>query len=237
MSTPKGLVLWIGIDFGTTYSAVAYSLRVRTPATATVLPALFPVYFNRERQTKSQIAWNNSRKAFAWGPEVDTALRRHEIHQKDCIQMLKIGLWKTEVTQSIRDVQQSQIDRIPKEQKISSIEDLIEVFLRRLFDHVKTFISAEKRLFSEDIFEKSKVKCSISTPAIWTAKMCEVMIKAAARAGIPNADIVSEPEAAAARIFQEEKMLMGRMNVSQRQSATEAVSGVWIYCRTMQLLD
>ena len=200
--------LRIGIDFGTSFSAVAYDYneisaqQSATPERSSVL-SLQTVRFNTHDQVPTQVAWNPTRQEFSWGWQVDKEILNEDIMECDRIILLKLGLDKTSTTEQIRKIQQEQLLRIPSRPRI---EDLIGIYLQKLYLHAKTTIlnrwgSGENSNF----FDGALVECNICVPALWTPEMNEVMIKAAVTAGIPNPDLVSEPEAAAAMIIQDQK--------------------------------
>ena len=211
----RGLVL--GIDFGTTFSAVAYALHERNSnqqlSTATLNETrIHSVQFDFvESQVKTQLAWHEADQDYVWGDDVDARIRDKEISEDDRIVMLKLGLDETDATSDIRAKQAKQLSRIPpaywgenSDLRQPVIADLISVYLERLYTYAKTKIIRHFGILAGgNIFDVTDVQCAICVPAIWTPEMNQVMVTAAEQAGIPNPSIVSESEAAAALIMLE----------------------------------
>ena len=211
--------LFIGIDFGTTYSAVAFSLHEwntsRKPSTTELNEAnIQSIQFDiGESQVKTQIAWHVASQDFVWGDDVDLCIRHEEISENDRIVLLKLGLEKSQATQEIRAKQKAQLSRIPpgcwgkgRDRRPPVIEDLISIFLGRLYDYAKTkIIKICGAVTGGNIFDLTDVRCAIGVPAIWTAEMDQTMVTAAEMAGLPNPDLVSESEAAAALHLREQE--------------------------------
>ncbi len=199
------LKLRIAVDFGTTFSAVCYTFHTGGDSHAAVgqyaISKLNRIMFdNSEYQEKTQIAWNPERYDYVWGEEVDEGIRTGVILEKDRIRMLKIGLLNIPETEPIRTEHAEQLQRIPLGPSRPTIEDLIRIYLERLY------LSAKEKIcnrWGKDIFENSQVECLVCVPALWTPEVSEIMISAAEQAGLPNPDLVSEPEAAAAFMMQE----------------------------------
>ena len=216
---PSGVRLIIGIDFGTTYSAVSYALHECTidqdkSTVALNNTTIRPVQFGfRESQEKTQIAWHAAKQNYVWGNDVDLRVRNKEISGNDRIVMLKLGLDKSDATIEIRARQAEQLSRIPpahwgedSNRRQPRIEDLISIYLRRLFEHAKNKImKSYGALIGGNIFDITNIQCAICVPAMWTPEMDQVMVTAAEQAGIPNPDLVSESEAAAAFIMSEQQ--------------------------------
>ena len=202
--------LRIGIDFGTSFSAVAYTynewtagqnVTVHTPEER-LLSKLQTVRFNGADQVRTQIGWPKGRREYSWGWQLDKDILNEEIMEDDRITMLKLGLDTSVVTEQIRKRQQEQLLRIPSQ---PTIQDLIGIYLQKLYLYAKARILDRWGTGTTyNIFDGALVECIICVPALWTPEMNEVMIEAAITAGIPNPDLVSEPEAAAALIIQDQ---------------------------------
>ena len=217
VQTTRRLIL--GIDFGTTYSAVAYALHEwntsQQPSTIALNETqIHSVQFDfAESQVKTQIAWHKADQDYVWGDDVDLLIRDKEVSEDDRIVMLKLGLDKSEATRDIRAKQADQLSRIPAAyweedscRRKPLIEDLISVYLKRLYNYAKIKIIKHYGVLAEgNIFDFTNVQCAICVPAIWTPEMNQVMVTAAENAAIPNPDIVSESEAAAAFIMREQQ--------------------------------
>ena len=202
--------LLIGIDFGTTFSRVAYTYQEwaaeqKNPSPTlerSLISSLQTVPFNGADQVRTQIAWHDRRQDYSWGHQVDKDIMNEEIMECDRITMLKLGLVTNAATEQIRKAQKEQLLRIPSK---PSIQDLISIYFQKLYLYAKAkILDRWGKGAVINIFDGALVECIICVPALWTPEMNEVMIEAAMAAGIPNPDLVSEPEAAAALIIQDQ---------------------------------
>ena len=207
--------LIIAIDFGTTYSAVSYALHdwdsIQQPSTKALNETkVRSVLFDESKdEIKTQVAWHAGDQDYVWGNEVDVRIRHKEIPEKDRIVMLKLGLDKSDATKEIRSKQDEQLSRIPpafwgdnNDWRRPLIEDLISLYLGRLYAFAKEKITHNYgTIAGARIFSTTDIQCVICVPAMWTPEMNQVMVAAAQQAAIPNPDIVSESEAAAAFVM------------------------------------
>ncbi len=217
--TPITRRLLLGIDFGTTYSSVAYALHEwntgQQPSTIALNETkIHSVQFDfAKSQVKTQIAWHAADHDYVWGDDVDVQIRDKEVSEGDRIVMLKLGLDKSDATRGIRAKQADQLSRIPPtywagdgHRRQPLVEDLISIYLGKLYGYAKNKIIKHFGILADgNIFDMTDVQCAICVPAIWTPETNQVMVTAAEKAAIPNPDIVSESEAAAAFIMHEQQ--------------------------------
>lgn len=172
---------------------------------------------------KTQIAWHNDRQEYSWGLQVDKDILNEEIMERDRIIMLKFGLDGTPATEEIRNTQLKQLQRIPSK---PSIQDLIRVYLQELYLYAKgKILDSLGQGNNYNIFDGPLVESIICVPALWTPEMNSTMIDAALFAGIPNPDLVSEPEAAAALVIQDyEECHLGVVNQEYRHQENPTVN-------------
>ena len=211
--------LILGIDFGTTFSAVSYALHEwnnsQEPSTIALneTPIQSVQFDIGKSQVKTQIAWHAASQEYIWGDDVDEHVTDGEISERDRIVMLKLGLDKSDATKDIRTKQAYQLARIPPSRwddrsnpRQPLIEDLIGVYLKRLYMFAKEKIIKYYGVrFDGNIFDMADVQCAICVPAIWTPETNQVMVTAAENAALPNPDIVSEAEGAAAFVMYEQQ--------------------------------
>ena len=236
--------LILGIDYGTTYAAVSFALQEwsssQQPSTTALNDIkLEPVRFGQsgfsENQVKTQIAWHSEFQDFVWGESVDSHISDGEIPEEDRIVLLKLGLEKSPATEDIRAKHTAQLSRIPpgswrtdNEPRTPLIEDLISIFLARLYGFAKDeIVKTYGTSASEEIYSTSDVQCVLCVPAMWTPEINQTMVTAAEIAGLPNPDIVSESEAAAAfylREKEQEEALLLRHTIEANQSKKPYVS-------------
>ncbi len=211
--------LILGLDFGTSYSSIAYALHEWNPRQQPSVTAFNETNIQSVQfdfvasQVKTQIAWHAANRVFIWGDEVDVRIRDKEIPENDRIVMMKLGLEKSAATEKIRAKQAEQLSRIPPacwggkgEPRHPVIEDVISIYLGLLMNYAKyKIIKSFGVLAKGDIFDITDVQCAICVPALWTPEMNQIMVTAAEKAGLPNPDIVSESEAAASFIMHEQQ--------------------------------
>ena len=194
--------LVICIDFGTTFSSVAYSVASEGSVCADedLLGISDPkeIIFESEKQIKTELAWHPQRQLWVWGYDVDREIRSRQIPRFNRIKMFKLGLDTSDYTVDIRHQIHDQISNLPAECNVHCVDDLISIYLGFLFSYAKNNISGQHgRLHGFDIFQFMDVEWVICVPAMWTYQMNTRMRSAAVKAGIPDPQIVSEPEAAA----------------------------------------
>ena len=214
--------LKICIDFGTTYSAVSYA-HYDLAGDSGELPRLAVgefhlsrlqyVHFTSQSQVRTQLAWYKN--DWIWGDEVDAAIRRDPgFGEKNRITLLKLGLLENEQTETIRSKHMTQLQALKvsmaksgKETESLTTFDLVREYLRRLYAYAKKKIHKRYgELGIEDVFDKFNISCAICVPALWDdhEEIKDGMIRAVGEAGLPNPDLISEPEAAAAFVIQQE---------------------------------
>ena len=213
--------LMIGFDFGTTYSSAIHTLVQRCNALAALKTGQFDtsriteVLFDGTSHVKSELAWHPKHKQWIWGNEVETRIRSRQILESDCFRFLKLGLDGSKHTGDIRTKLAEQIHRLPQECNVKCVDDLITIYLQRLFTYAKDKIRyCYERLEGRDIFDVVDVECVVCVPAMWRYRMNLRMKAAAYRAGIPHPEIVSEPEAAAMFIRYDEPRRLSQLSSS-----------------------
>lgn len=201
--------LLVGIDFGTSFSAVAYTLHNWTvdQRGGGFTPERCPisnvkiVRFDGAEQVKTQIAWHEEQQKYSWGLQVDKDIANEEIMECDRISMRKLGLENGPATEEIRKTQLKQMQRIPSR---PGIQDLIRINLEKLFLFAKAkILDTLGQGRNLNIFQGDSVETVISVSAFSTPEMNSLLLEAARLAGIPNPALFSEAEAAAAMVIQE----------------------------------
>ncbi|KAL9131302.1 MAG: hypothetical protein Q9217_000737 [Psora testacea] len=222
MALPSKPELVIGMDIGTTYSsAVYYTQKAQTMSfdgrpRPVVLQRLNEIYFDSDKQVKTELAWHPLLNDWAWGSGVDMAIDHKAIQGKDRIQFIKLGMDGLDDFPFVKDIrlkQRRQLRNLPAEAGSLSTHHLLPIFLGHFFKAIiSNILSRVPLLRGQSIVERATVRCIISVPAIWKFKTNNLMLDAAKVAGIPNAEVVSEPEAAATMIMLEEtgKSLQGQ---------------------------
>ncbi|KAK1760104.1 hypothetical protein QBC47DRAFT_408211 [Echria macrotheca] len=153
---------------------------------------------------------------FRWGYEAHEAWGRSAAHvdpNSKPLARFKLLLDSSERTETIRTRLNETLDELKRRRVIKHSLDVIVDFLTCLLRHAKTEI--ENAGYDES-YKREMVMC---VPAIWTQKACrdmqDALAKAMVLAGFPGVDpdddtidnlfIVSEPEAAAAFVLEEER--------------------------------
>lgn len=206
-SGPRKNQLIIGIDFGTTYTGVAYAHTASTiesrSSALTVeqtceqivpvndWPSVDPLYPDKIRTI---LAYQDGQVA-AWGGAVKPS---HPIQ----IAFFKLGLQdtindgykgaETRLEGFLKDANYRH-PNLPNKTAVDFAAD----FLKAVTDHVVK-ITLPNRV-SENFMDNQAIRYVITVPAIWTDKAKSLTKLAAAKAGIAEKDLdmVTEPEAAA----------------------------------------
>ncbi|KAI4213967.1 MAG: hypothetical protein LQ351_003371 [Letrouitia transgressa] len=163
----------VGVDFGTTYTAVAWAqssgprrLEIvdNWPTSGEIVGAQVP----------SEIAYSqNDRTSFSWGYNISPRLRK--------IKWFKLSL---EIGQDVLEYPFN-----------LSAADVICDYLSAIRQHV--LITLQRRLGANSI-QRAKVAFTLTTPAIWSDAAKKITKDAAVRAGMGgDIQLLSEPECAA----------------------------------------
>jgi molecular chaperone DnaK (HSP70) len=203
-SQAKGIV--IAIDFGTTFSGVAYSCDALPMSQSTVplrelrqlirsvdiIRAWPQADHSYIEKTATKLAYEDD-LVVAWGGTVK------ESQHSTIVEYFKLGLHETppQSTQtnsfSLHGFAADPNWKHPNLPKYTA-EDYTADFLKCLYEEM------QKRIpFGPKFREKNQIDYVLTVPAIWTDKAKDMTRTAAIRAGIPEANLhlITEPEAAA----------------------------------------
>ena len=195
-----------GLDFGTTFSSIAHALIDHASTCSEVKHGRFDiglineVLFEGSKQAKTELAWapHPSPGHWIWGEAVGREIKSQQIQESDRIALFKLGLDKSEDTQPIRSRIHEQLQALPRESGVQTLDDLIRTYLRLLFNHAMAKIrDCYGKAYGQDILDIIKIESVVCVPAMWIHHVNQRMRDIAISAGIPNVEIVSEPEAAA----------------------------------------
>jgi molecular chaperone DnaK (HSP70) len=203
-SHAKGIV--IAIDFGTTFSGVAYSCDA-LPLSESTVPLrelrqlirsvdIIRSWPNPDHsyieKTATKLAYANE-AVVAWGGTVK------ETKHSTIVEYFKLGLHEMPARSTQADsfsLHGFAADPNWKHPDLpnSTAEDYTADFLKHFYEEM------QKRLpFGPKFREKNQIDYVLTVPAIWTDKAKDITRTAAIRAGIPedNLHLITEPEAAA----------------------------------------
>lgn len=186
--------LVIGIDFGTTYSGVAWATKVDFENNQINLITSWPDNGREEGKVPTEL-WYDDEDEPMWGYEVPV--------DSDPFRWFKLLLLRTEDLGP--ELCQSQYLTRSKQMMESSgrtAADIVADYLRLLWGHIMSTI---ERARGETVVEALAIHVVITVPAIWKSYARQAMKDAAVKAGILDFRIagdtmltfVSEPEAAA----------------------------------------
>jgi molecular chaperone DnaK (HSP70) len=219
---PKSSDLVVGIDFGTTFTSVAYahSLSADDLTNASeskgaldrivdkvILVKNWPMASFSEK-TATRLSYNESGAMTAWGGRVRPTHPR-------AIQYFKLGLQENAAQHYNFSTVQSDSNS-----HVHNVASLVGGFLdnhdwrhpeltgKTALDYTADFLGAVRHHIFEvvlpwqltsEFLKKERISFAITVPAIWTDKGKDLTKQAAERAGIPsnNLLITTEPEAAA----------------------------------------
>ncbi|KAI3392445.1 hypothetical protein diail_5689 [Diaporthe ilicicola] len=177
--------LVISLDFGTTYSGVAYAFHIpgKKPNVEAIVdwPGLEGF---RQPKVPTLVSYDkNDPSKFRWGGQVD---------------------WRDESVHGVKlllDPDQRQPTYLPvssfKKDRRALPKDPVDVaadFIRSIYEHaISVIVSSAVR----DYFELCQKEFVLSVPAVWSDKAKDLTMMAARRAGFYPVNLIKEPEAAA----------------------------------------
>ncbi|PNP76464.1 hypothetical protein FNYG_10202 [Fusarium nygamai] len=179
----------IALDFGTTYSGVAYCF-----CNTSSKPDVWPVvdWLGLEGRTQPKVPTailydpDDSTK-FKWGGQLTW--------RDDHVQGVKLLLDPKQTRPSYLPSSSAkrEMRRLPKD-----VVDVVADFMGAMYNHALEKIGSRVPRDYLDLCEKSFV---LSVPAVWSDKAKEKTIQAAKKAGVYPVTLVKEPEAAALYTF------------------------------------
>ncbi|KAF4462383.1 hypothetical protein FALBO_10812 [Fusarium albosuccineum] len=186
----------IGIDFGTTFSGVAWAYS-REPDTIELVTSWDSElnHCSDVEKAPTQLYYGNDGKQVLWGYSIPT--------DKDALKWFKLLLLdEKDLPDGISASTQIQEARRLRTEINKDSIDIIGCFLRKIWNHT---IESIKRTVSAELLQKSIFHVVITLPAIWPPYAQHRMKQAAKISGILDARscgattlrFISEPEAAA----------------------------------------
>ena len=160
--------LFVGIDFGTGFSAVASVDRDRVESRSFVTAD-----FDGGSQVKTQLAWNSRESRWLWGDNVDIAVENQDITEADRIEMIKLCIESSPRTQNLREKVHSQLSQLPEaaceafgHTSPPEFKELAGLHLKFLWSRAKKHIRECYGHRSGDVFETHTTRCWISVPKL-----------------------------------------------------------------------
>ncbi|KAH7304629.1 putative heat shock 70 kDa protein 12A [Rhexocercosporidium sp. MPI-PUGE-AT-0058] len=178
--------LIIAVDFGTTYSGVAFTFMGAGNQTEPINVEVWPDENRTAPKTPTLILYDKQdKKKFTWGASVDRT-------NPEVLEGIKLHL----------DLSQSQPLYIPADSKTKKLLatsgklpiDVASDYIASLYKHA---ISRIEEQFFKDYVEMQHKKFVLTVPAVWSDKAKDLTLKAAKNAGIYPITLIKEPEAAA----------------------------------------
>jgi len=203
--------LIIAIDFGTTYSGVAYSNSgadiFKMVSTRRGIGALrdsvitirdWPNYDPMYPEKAATILAYEGGKPLAWGGSVKPS-------HKVTAELFKLGLQESDSSENepvnaegesvmgFVNVSEFVHPDLPNKGPIDMTADYLSLLRKHVLE------TSLRKHFGKEFLENQTIKYVLTVPAIWSDKARNATKRAAERAGIPeeDLDIVTEPEAAA----------------------------------------
>lgn len=132
-NTSANLVLLLGIDWGTSKNAVAWSLAPEGKSNATAAGIYDIKFTNGQTQSRTAMVWKD--KVLVTGHEVEKLLRRGDIAPEDIIEFPKLALYRGPgMSKRVQRVEQ-QLAAAEK-----SLDDLMEEHFEAILVQVKEAI-------------------------------------------------------------------------------------------------
>ncbi|KAI0015425.1 hypothetical protein F4780DRAFT_787039 [Xylariomycetidae sp. FL0641] len=177
--------LVVGIDFGTTYSGVAYAFQSDANR-VDVIDSWPHAEGLAEPKVPSTLCYGaHPPSTFEWGLPAD-------IHLKDKIVALKLLLNPDQENHDLGSGDlKAERSKLPK-----PVVDVAADYLRAIHDHALKDIS-EATSFDIEQIRKHTKRYVLTVPAIWSDRAKNATQQAARQAGIEPIDMITEPEAAA----------------------------------------
>ena len=179
----RGRKLLICIDFGTAFSAVAHTIHpLPTPESSRSLAIgkipirnLRFVRFRGLPQVSSEFAWNAQDNEWVWGAEVEDRIDRQEIPEGARIQLIKLCLEQSDLTEETRMKVKRQLDILPAIARqqlgpddIPWAERLVALYLKKLWEEAKPVITNTYHCSDGNIFEGRDIEIWIAVPKFVT---------------------------------------------------------------------
>ncbi|CZR34230.1 uncharacterized protein FPRO_01385 [Fusarium proliferatum ET1] len=193
---PQGDAIIIGIDFGTTYSGVAWAYS-RQPDDIEIVTSWDSQlnHCSDVEKAPTQLFYDERAQGVKWGYGIPS--------ENEPLKWFKLLLLETkDIPVEVAASTQLQESRRLKYKVMKDPIEIIATFLRNLWDHTTESI---KRTIGADLVRRCKLQVVITLPAIWPPYAQQRMKQAAQQSGILDArsagatslHFISEPEAAA----------------------------------------
>ncbi|CVK82888.1 hypothetical protein FPRO04_00315 [Fusarium proliferatum] len=193
---PQGDAIIIGIDFGTTYSGVAWAYS-RQPDDIEIVTSWDSQlnHCSDVEKAPTQLFYDERAQGVKWGYGIPS--------ENEPLKWFKLLLLETkDIPVEVAASTQLQESRRLKDKVMKDPIEIIATFLRNLWDHTTESI---KRTIGADLVRRCKLQVVITLPAIWPPYAQQRMKQAAQQSGILDArsagatslHFISEPEAAA----------------------------------------
>ena len=192
----------IAIDYGTTFSAVAYCL-IPSETRPRVIEEWPGARRKRAEEVPTVIMYyeGSEGQQCKLGYQVNKELKSPKSSRPQTARTISFAKLLLDETPRSQD----QKDRIRIALQALNLEEVTihQDILHGLYEHAKTRIGIGHGL---QTLSRSTIECAICVPAVWSPAANRIVVEAAQRAGLPNPYLVSEPEAAAAFVIMEKKV-------------------------------
>ncbi|KAK8066144.1 hypothetical protein PG997_012891 [Apiospora hydei] len=190
---PSGRTLVVGIDFGTTYSGVAYGVTEnpdRTIPCQTWSSSKTDGTVTGGVKVPTTIRYLQQRGEFEWGFQIP----EDNVHPDDIMRWFKLGLQPPK----------NRPDEIRNLLARHDSDRLVKDYLSGLGENILHFLRTSSRLGENDVemfIRESAIQVVLTVPAVWEEvakrKTLQAFENARGLGGLGSVTLVSEPEAAA----------------------------------------
>ncbi|KAJ5548339.1 hypothetical protein N7513_005573 [Penicillium frequentans] len=193
----KQTKLVIGLDFGTTFSGIAWALEGCKGDIVEVIQEWPGKGNSTSQKAPTLISYHGNE--IQWGYQVDDI--------NTAVRGVKLLLDTSQPTRYIPAAESERLIRALKKEPVAVAGD----YMKMIVSHAKQILH---RRGMGDLLERPDVKYILTIPGVWSHKAEDLTMQAAFLAGIPrnNLTVLSEPEAAAIyaiRTIQPNKMTEG----------------------------
>ena len=216
-AVPKRQLVVVAVDFGTTYSSIAYAQAESRDLYSAGSVVFHPsdVHFVQSYMAKGKLAslaavptilaYESGTGHSYFGVEIQEAKSQQILRAEDQVELIKLLLGRKEDTEErfkalrarISNIRRRDVKTGRRSKKCPTIPELISDCLRNLWANLEYTLHGRYG----DACKIWDIECVLCVPAVWTEVENQQMIDAAELAGLPKSYLVSEAEAAAVLYF------------------------------------
>ena len=187
---PPTRKMTVSVDYGTTHTSVAYGEKNGDQ----IFDVAFPSATNQlDQYHLSTIALFMKDRGWVFGHDVDRLIEDGLASPEECIEMVKMGLDKSDTTAQIREGQTKIFQKIglqwdEGQTRLTECPDVITAYFKWLLPHATGNIQKATSLNTE-----VELEFCITVPANWSPSANHAMLTAFQKA-IDSMDVIKNPD-------------------------------------------